>query len=468
MWKKFPPTDWRSIDPLAFNYFSTLLTSRVNIFLYGLNGIGKTKFAQKCLDENNIEFCYVDCLEYYNEKLICFTISNQLKLVDKEFKDSKTFVALKDNLLIWDIHNNRKERPIYIVLDNVERIISIEKVKKNLEKMFIVADMVAPLISVLIIHDTYIDEVDAFAKSLFNEYNFTPFVLDPMDSESMKAVIKEKYFQSDPEDVDKDKFDSFINMLHQNLEKQTVNLKKWLFLTKLLFKVYCNEPLGKFRKILRHVTQNFYSNVVDIQDIEAEMAREKEESEQKKAESLMKANSDNKARKKSCFKPNKVTFYDEIKNEHKTSYTFVEAMILLSAFLAAHNKESNDEVHFSGVRSVRQKKGKRKNNAENNFTITHLDLGKTKKFSMERMLTIFQYFLSLYCSDSEEAKLYHHSINVYAKINTFVSENLFKRSQGRNEDPSAVSLKINYDKHMIEEVLEQFSDIQLEDFLEVK
>lgn len=43
---KYPPTDWRSIDLLAWNYFSTLLTSRVNLFLYGLNGIGKTKFAR--------------------------------------------------------------------------------------------------------------------------------------------------------------------------------------------------------------------------------------------------------------------------------------------------------------------------------------------------------------------------------------------------------------------------------------
>ena len=64
--------------------------------------------------------------------------------------------------------------------------------------------------------------------------------------------------------------------------------------------------------------------------------------------------------------------------------------------------------------------------------------------------------------------MYHHSINVYSKINTFVSENLFKRSQGRNEDPSAVSLKINYDKHMIEEVLKQFSNIKLHEFLDTK
>ena len=87
---------------------------------------------------------------------------------------------------------------------------------------------------------------------------------------------------------------------------------------------------------------------------------------------------------------------------------------------------------------------------------------------MERMLTIFQFFISNFCEKSEEERMYHHSINVYSKINTFVSENLFKRSQGRNEDPSAVSLKINYDKHMIEEVLKQFSNIKLHEFLDTK
>lgn len=42
---------------------------------------------------------------------------------------------------------------------------------------------------------------------------------------------------------------------------------------------------------------------------------------------------------KPIFQPTKVTFFDEIRNGNKTSYTFVEAMILLSGYIAAHNKE---------------------------------------------------------------------------------------------------------------------------------
>ena len=185
--------------------------------------------------------------------------------------------------MIWD------GKPIYIVLDNVERLIAIERHKKNLEKMFIIADMVAPMISILIIHDTYIDEVDAFSKSLFNEYNFTPFVLNPMDNESMKAVVTEKYFNvQQVDEEEKEKFKNFFNYVQQNFSKQTVNIKKWLFICKLLFNVFKVEKHGKFKKILSHVAENFYENIIDINDIKADMERVKEEQEQKKCEALTK------------------------------------------------------------------------------------------------------------------------------------------------------------------------------------
>lgn len=130
------------------------------------------------------------------------------------------------------------DRPIYFVLDNVSRLISIEKQKKNLEKIFIISDMLAPYVSILIIHDTYIDEWDSFGKSLLNDYNFTPFVLTPMSMETMKKVIKEKYFKNFPDDPNKEKFDFFINIATSNFNKNSVNIRKWIFLTKALFKVY--------------------------------------------------------------------------------------------------------------------------------------------------------------------------------------------------------------------------------------
>ena len=224
----------------------------------------------------------------------------------------------------------------------------------------------------------------------------------------------------------------------------------------------------RFIRILSHVCKNFYSNVIDIKSIEEEINRQAEEEKLDKTQKAVKVNiskSIEEKHKKSAFIPNKVTFFDEMKQGNKTSYTFVEAMILVSGLLAAHNKESNDLATFGFNIKTKNRKNKVKN-GEQPMTISHYELGKTKKFSMERMLTIFQYFLSNFCEESEEFKLYHHSINVYSKINTFVSENLFKRSQGRNEDPSAVSLKINYDRHLIDDVLKQFPDIKIMEYLD--
>ena len=227
--------------------------------------------------------------------------------------------------------------------------------------------------------------------------------------------------------------------------------------------------------MLAHVSKNFYSNVIDLEDILSDMQREKEEQEQLKIARITQAyeKSNNSHYLNADFRHDKVTFYNELKEGSKTSYTFIEAMILVSGFLAAHNKESNDDNQFSCTK--KSGKGKSRKIKKDNSTLTggihrisHTELGKTKKFSMERMLSILQFFISHYCQGSEEFKLHHHSINVYSKINTFVSENLFKRSQGRNEDPSAISLKINYDKHMVEEVLTQFPYIRLEEFLDSK
>ena len=193
----------------------------------------------------------------------------------------------------------------------------------------------------------------------------------------MKAVIKEKYFKSESEEVDGARFDNFFNVLHQNLHKQTVNIKKMLFMTKLLYKPYCTLAYGKFSKILKHVWNNFYSNVIDLKDIEEEMSKWKEDSNQEKTEKAQYDHVDSTTKTFVKFRPSKVTFYDEIKLGNKTSYTFVEAMILLSAFLAAHNKETNDENMFACARAAKSKKNKKKN--EGDKVISHIELGKTKK-----------------------------------------------------------------------------------------
>jgi Cdc6-like AAA superfamily ATPase len=64
-------------------FFQEILRSRSNIFLHGSNGSGKTTFVQdsiKGLERNgsNQISVFVDCIEFYSEKLISICISQQL------------------------------------------------------------------------------------------------------------------------------------------------------------------------------------------------------------------------------------------------------------------------------------------------------------------------------------------------------------------------------------------------------
>ena len=86
------------------------------MFVYGTNGCGKTTFAIDCLNSlhSTMPFVYVDCVEYYSEKLISLYISLFLtnmmqkrateigvhKMIVKRLniKPSKNFPMLMDNL----------------------------------------------------------------------------------------------------------------------------------------------------------------------------------------------------------------------------------------------------------------------------------------------------------------------------------------------------------------------------------
>ena len=61
----------------------TLLESRSNIFVHGSNGGGKTTFVQDCMqlvkEQHAGSFMvYIDCVEFYSEKLIAVAASQQI------------------------------------------------------------------------------------------------------------------------------------------------------------------------------------------------------------------------------------------------------------------------------------------------------------------------------------------------------------------------------------------------------
>ena len=94
------------------------------------------------------------------------------------------------------------------------------------------------MINIIIIHDVYI--TSGYMYKMLSDHNFTPFVFSPMSTISLKKVLKRKHFMAFPEAKDQDRalFDNLFHMLCQQLGKQTVNIKRWLYVLGLVFKPY--------------------------------------------------------------------------------------------------------------------------------------------------------------------------------------------------------------------------------------
>jgi Cdc6-like AAA superfamily ATPase len=58
----------------------TLIESRSNIYMHGPNGSGKTTFVHDCFKTKRFEipYIYIDTIEFYSEKLIAISISQQI------------------------------------------------------------------------------------------------------------------------------------------------------------------------------------------------------------------------------------------------------------------------------------------------------------------------------------------------------------------------------------------------------
>ena len=69
---------WREKEQDIFQ-FRALLASRSNIFVHGPNGAGKTTFVHDCASvesrRDKTSIVFVDCIEYYSERLIAICIS---------------------------------------------------------------------------------------------------------------------------------------------------------------------------------------------------------------------------------------------------------------------------------------------------------------------------------------------------------------------------------------------------------
>lgn len=239
---ELPPSEWKDINPEAFSYFSTLCESRSNIYLYGLNGIGKTRFARTSLDN----FIYIDCIEFYNENLICTYIAEEMQKAYDEHFEGKTFMKLKDSLLSFaEMVPNEH---VYFVFDNIDQLLQSEKTTNNVEKIMIIADMAKELVNVVLIHDTFIDEMTRFGLSsmliteVLTNYDFIPFLLEPMSTQFLKQVLHKQLkplLDTLPEEHAEKRESSYVptffNLILPTFTAITNNIREFSYITTILY-----------------------------------------------------------------------------------------------------------------------------------------------------------------------------------------------------------------------------------------
>jgi len=102
-------------------------------------------------------------------------------------------------------------------------------------------------------------------------------------------------------------------------------------------------------------------------------------------------------------------------------------------------------------------------------------LGKTKKFSGERFLSILDFLFAIEAENSTCHVNHSRSCDFLACINSLCEEGLIKRTNMKkgadggsgattSEDLSQVAYKCNFDKNMIEEVAKKI-DFRLDEYL---
>lgn len=96
-------------------------------------------------------------------------------------------------------------------------------------------------------------------------------------------------------------------------------------------------------------------------------------------------------------------------------------------------------------------------------------LGKFKRFHIDRYLAILDFFVNLMASETQEAELFGHSIELLAVVNSLADEGLLKRDvmkrSGSNiDDLSSVTLRCNFDQNFIKEVARKIC-FPLEEFI---
>eukprot|EP00355_Strombidium_rassoulzadegani_P000262 CAMPEP_0168609292 /NCGR_PEP_ID=MMETSP0449_2-20121227/1119_1 /TAXON_ID=1082188 /ORGANISM="Strombidium rassoulzadegani, Strain ras09" /LENGTH=206 /DNA_ID=CAMNT_0008649407 /DNA_START=18 /DNA_END=634 /DNA_ORIENTATION=+ len=162
----------------------------------------------------------------------------------------------------------------------------------------------------------------------------------------------------------------------------------------------------------------------------------------------------------SCFKYDEITYLND--SQKNSNFSYLQSIILISAYIAGSNKESTDTKLFEMDRTRMRMRAGGNANAGGVKNGVHL-VGKTKRFGIDRMIAIADFLTSLEIDGAAEVKRINHSAEFFACVNTLVKEGLLKKQTMRvggtsiqtstqSDDLLNIGLKCNYDLGFVEQV----------------
>lgn len=151
---------------------------------------------------------------------------------------------------------------------------------------------------------------------------------------------------------------------------------------------------------------------------------------------------------------NEISYVKEYKKE--INFSYMQSMILISAFIAGSNKETTDLRLFEVDRS---KYRKQTGNANKQKAQQYM-MGKTRRFSLDRVSAILDYLTSLEIEGCEEVNKINHTAEFYSCINSLVGEGLLKKQVARSagsgnigsDDLINIGFKCNFDINFVQEI----------------
>jgi len=158
-------------------------------------------------------------------------------------------------------------------------------------------------------------------------------------------------------------------------------------------------------------------------------------------------------------------------NSSKQNFSYIQSIVLIAAFIAGSNKESSDVRLFDHDRSRYRGRVLTANTSSNNKAGVNL-VGKTKRFNLDRLVSISDYLSSLEIEGSSEFMRVNHTCEFYSCINTLAKEELLKKQVTRvggstgagPDDLVNISFKCNYDLGFVSEVAKNIN-FRLDEYL---